>query len=111
MFDDLFTLEKQRTTEQAIGFYLAYLLFTILVAAIIIGGLIMQDIEGSVLIGLRAAAIFCLALSFLILYKRNQFNLPMVSIALSSGLAAMVLGSLLGLVPVAYLTTRKKAAK
>jgi hypothetical protein len=110
MFDDLFTLEKQRTTEQAIGFYLAYLLFTILVAAII-GGLIMQDIEGSVLIGLRAAAIFCLALSFLILYKKNQFNLPMVLIALSSGLAAMVLGSLLGLVPVAYLTTRKKAAK
>ena len=110
MFDDLFTLEKQRTIEQTIGFYLAYLLFTILVAAII-GGLIMQDIEGSVLIGLRAAAIFCLALSFLILYKKNQFNLPMVLIALSSGLAAMVLGSLLGLVLVAYLTTRKKAAK
>ncbi len=38
MFDDLFSLEKERTSQQAFGFYLAYLLMAVLGGAIL-GGL------------------------------------------------------------------------
>ena len=52
MFDDLLSLEKDRTHQQAFGFYLAYLLTTVL------GGVILGGLAGVF------AVLICLGVSF-----------------------------------------------
>tara|TARA_B110000196_G_scaffold236714_1_gene205154 strand:+ start:311 stop:703 length:393 start_codon:yes stop_codon:yes gene_type:complete len=120
VFDDLFILEKERSNKQAVGFYLAY--FIILILGVMLLGSIWATFifagseasfaegfdAGSVSpIGPIVATLTTLALSVVILYKKKINGLGPIVIALFSGLAAVLGGGLLGLIPTAYLTTLK----
>ena len=120
MFDDLFILEKERSNKQAVGFYLVYLIIFIL-GVMLIGSIwatfIFAGSEASFADGFDAgsgstlvpmlAVLTTLALSVVILYKKKINGFGPIVIALLSGLAAVLGGSLLGLIPTAYLTTLK----
>jgi len=112
MFKNLLDLEYKRTWLQAIGFYLAYFLF-IVILGFLAGALIGLAFSGSNLFGIGVqignimAIIICLALSFTILYKKNQLkSFGLILLALLSGILAFFGGGLLGLIPAAFLTTR-----
>ena len=107
VFKDLFAFEKERNAKEALGFYLAYLVL-IMVSAFLIGAALMLDVEDGIIAGTLFAIVACTALSFIVLYKKNQLkNYGLVLIALSSGICASLFGALLGLIPVSYLTTKK----
>ena len=118
MFKDLLLFEMDRTPKEALGFYLAYLLAAALLGALLSFLLLFpnassmtfaEGIQAGSAIGQYAAVIFCLALSFMILYKKKKLqSFGLVLIGILSGLCAIFLGGLLGLVPTAYLTTIKK---
>jgi uncharacterized Tic20 family protein len=110
MFRDLLLLEKDRTGKEALGFYLAYLLLTVLLGALagVLAVISATPAEGYMM-GRFAGIIFCIVLSFAILYKKKRLqSFGLVLIVVLSGLGAIFLGGLLGLVPAAYLTTIKK---
>ena len=107
MFKDLFNFKKERNGSEALGFYLAFF-GILLISAGVLGALLMLDFNASVIVGQRFAIIACIALSFVVLYKKNQLkNYGLVIVALLSGICAAFSGALLGLIPVAYLTTKK----
>ena len=117
MFKDLLLFEKDRTPKEALGFYLAYLLLTALLGGI--AGFLFtpsapsmtfeEGFQAGSVVGQNLAVIFCLALSFMILYKKKKLqNFGLVLVGILSGIGAIFLGGLLGLVPTAYLTTIKK---
>lgn len=117
MFRDLFLLEKERTPKEAFGFYLAYLLLIGL-----LGGLgsflftppdasmtFAENFQAGAQTGYYVGVILCLALSFAIIYKKNCWSFGLVLIGVLSGIFAVLLGAILGLVPTAYLTTKKNS--
>ena len=117
MFKDLLLFEKERTPKEALGFYLAYLLLTALLGGLTSFLLVpydpsmgfLDEFQASAAVGQNTAVIFCLALSFMILYKKKKLqSFGLVLIGVLSGFCAIFLGGLLGLVPTAYLTTIKK---
>lgn len=117
MFKDLFNLEKKRTPVEAIGFYFAYLLFVMLIAglsAFLIGFdssmNFNKGFQAGMVIGQYMAVGACLLLSFLILFKKKRVHsFGLVLVAILSGVFAIFLGGLLGLIPAAYLTTVEKS--
>ena len=95
---DLFNLAKVRTAGEAVGFYFGYLVL-FWTSALILG------------LGLGAlwnlAMVFCLALSGLILHRKKRIKeLGFLLVALAAALLSRLLApAVLGLIPVAYLTT------
>ena len=112
MFKNLLDFGYKRTWLQAVGFYLAYFLLIIIIGFLAgaLMGLIFSGGSVSAMgvqIGNILAIVICLALSFTILYKKNQHkNFGLVLLALLSGILAFLGGGLLGLIPAAFLTTR-----
>jgi len=111
VFTNLTDFAYKRTTKQALGFYLAYLLLIIILGALsgVLAGLALG--ENSYAIGLRVgnmvAILSVLVLSFVILHKKSLFkNFSLIIIALLSGVLAIIGGGLLGLIPAAYLTKK-----
>ena len=116
MFNDLFLFEKDRTPKEALGFYLVYFLLTGL-----FGGLLSylffpydpsmpltESFQAGAAVGQYTGTIFCLALSFMILYKKKKLkSFGLVIIGILSGICAFLLGGFLGLVLTTYLTTIK----
>ncbi len=115
MFKDLMVLEKQRTGKEAFGFYLAYLLLSVVVFGVV-GGFIGalgapsdfgEGFEQGRAIGGYLPYPFSLVLSALVLFRKGHLkSFGFVLIGLCSGVLASG-GTILGLVPVAYLTTIK----
>ena len=111
MFNDLFAFGKQRSGQEAAGFYLFYLLLGIVIASagqFVGGGWSFQEGFAEALwIGPYSfAMVFSLILAFLVLAKKHKLRRPrLVILALLSGVGAYLLGALVGLIPVAYLTT------
>ena len=113
MFKDLFLLEKVRTKKEAVGFYLAYLLLMALVSGLVATFLgdptasFDEGFQDGQIVGIYFSSIACLILSLFVLYKKKQLNsFGLILIAVLSGIGAIFLGGLLGLVFVAYLTTK-----
>ena len=111
MFKKLTEFNHKRTSKEALGFYLAYLLLIVILSALIGGifGLVIG--EGSIELGMRlggfVAVVVCLVISFMLLSKKNlMYNFGMLLLALLSGLLAFFGGGILGLIPVAYLSTK-----
>ena len=108
MFSDLFNYAKQRTRKEALGFYIAYSIFTIMF--LFIFGILMALIFGNKIgpeamqIGRAFAVLVPLMLSFEILRQKRAFTFVNVIVALTSGVLG-VLGIFIGLIPTAYLTT------
>lgn len=111
MFKGLFAYEKQRSGREAVGFYLFYwVLGVVIVTAGLFmggGGSFQEGFAENLWIGpYFFAMVLCLTLAFLVLGKKNKLRNPrLVIVALLSGAGAFLLGALMGLIPVAYLTT------
>ncbi len=112
MFSQLTNFGYERTGKQALGFYLAYLLLVLLVggiaggiAGVITGG---EDHEFLMRVGGGIAILVCLLLAVLVVSAKGLWSsfLALLLVLAAGGLAA-VLGALLGLIPVAYLSTVK----
>lgn len=111
LFKNLTDFSYKRTGKQALGFYLAYFVLIVIVGALI-GGLASLSIgDASINLGVRygniLAILVTVGLSFLILNKKNLLDhFGYILLALLSGLLAFLGGALLGLIPVAYFTTK-----
>lgn len=117
MFQKLFEFEYERNFKEAVGFYIVYFLLVILLAGLIGGlvGLIISNgriLSMGMRIGNLVAVVISLILSFLILKNKSLLNnFKYIIVSLFSGVLALFGGALLGLLPVAFLTTRKKLDK
>jgi len=114
MFKDLTKFGTHRTTNQAIGFYIAYLIATMLVAMIAAGlfgaGASNSDAFATgVRIGSAVAILISVGLAYMVIQARKLGGeFKNILIGLLAGVLAYFGGGLLGLIPVAYLTTVKK---
>ena len=111
MFRRLTDFGHQRTLVEAIGFYLAYLLLGILLGAVLgaVAGLVTGNVgfEGGLAIGATVAIGICPVMAFIILGAKGLLgHLGYVAVAVLSVVGAALGGLLLGLVFVAFLTTR-----
>jgi MFS family permease len=111
MFSQLGNFGYKRTALQAVGFYIAYLVFTIITAALagmVLGGVTgNNDFEFGKKVGIVVAIVMTLVFSFLILQAKKMTNNYMyLLLAVVAGILSFVGGGLLGLIIPAYLTTR-----
>ncbi|MDR2431475.1 MAG: hypothetical protein LBD99_04405 [Candidatus Margulisbacteria bacterium] len=113
MFKKLTDLAYKRTGWQAAGFYLAYLVLGILLSGLLGGisgmfvGAERAEYSGAV-VGGTAVVFFTIGLALGILQKKKLLgNFGCLLLVLFAGLLALFLGGLGGLIPVAFLTTRK----
>jgi hypothetical protein len=111
MFSQLGNFGYKRTALQAVGFYIAYLVFTIITAALagmVLGGVTgNNDFEFGKKVGIVVAIVMTLVFSFLILQAKKMTNNYMyVGLAVGAGILAYLGGGLLGLIIPAYLTTQ-----
>ena len=116
LFSDLTKLEKVRSGWQAFGFYLAYLCLGLLLAAFA-GGVSDFFIKASTFregfaagakFGHFTAVVFCPLVSFLILKAKRNYTFAAFALAIVSGLLALAIGMVGGLVPSAILSCFKK---
>ncbi len=111
MFGRLSDFEYQRTPVQALGFYLAYLVTGVVFMAVLgaIAGLIVPNFgfEGGLTLGTVGAVIVSPIMALLVLRAKGLFgHIGFLLVALLSGVSAAFGGLLLGLIFVAFLTTR-----
>jgi hypothetical protein len=111
MFRRLTDFGHQRTLVEAIGFYLAYLVLGIIIAAGLgaLAGLVTGNLgfEGGMTIGATFAIGICPVMAFIILGAKGLLShLGYVAVAVLSVVGAAIGGLLLGLIFVAFLTTR-----
>ena len=111
MFAHLTNFAYKRTTLQAVGFYIAYFLLLLLIAGATGGFLALAtgrvDQELSIRIGVMISTIACAILSAAISYeKRILRDFPALLSIILAIIGAMFGGALVGLVFVAYLTTK-----
>ena len=122
VFNQLTNFAYQRNWKEAVGFYVAYLLLMIIVGAVLggVGGNLFvspasdfsMGFNFGVRIGTVAAIVLTLVLCFLVLKKKNLLNhFGFIILAILSGLLAVLGGGILGLIPVAYLTTKASQAR
>lgn len=116
MFQKLTDFSMQRQPLQAVGFYIFAVLVMVVVMFVIgaMAGLVIQSDQTdqemlaiSMKIGNVLSIIFCMAVAFLVCWKKNiyQDTLP-IALIFGSALLTWALGGFLGMIPVAYLTTR-----
>lgn len=115
MFYGLTTFKLKRTPVQGVGFYFAYLVLVALAGGVV-GGVLgaftpLENFENAFQTGTRygagVAAIFVIALGTIILKAKKRFNdLKSIGFVLLSALLILLGGAVLGLIPIAYLTTK-----
>ena len=112
MFKNLTNFDHQRNKKEAVGFYISYLVFIVLLGATIQAVLIqlsLFSLEAWVKIGSILSTSICIFLSYKILKARNLTkNVNYLSLSLLSGLLALSSWTIFGLMIPAYLTTVKK---
>lgn len=118
MFSHLTDFGYRRTTKQALGFYLAYFVLFLLLAGVVGAFVALTTanqeniIELSTRMGILTAVVACTALAIAVVVKKHLAgHFPSLLIAIASGVCALFGGALLGLLPVAYLTTRPAGTK
>lgn len=112
MFSHLTAYGYQRSGKQAIGFYIAYLLFGLLLgmvaggtAAVLSGDPTQYGMMAGAVIGV----VYCFFLAATILAKRNiLFTVKGMVLLVGTLLLAILLGALGGLIPIAYASTLPK---
>ncbi len=115
MFQHLTDFAYQRTKKQALGFYIGYLALIMVIGGVI--GIFIQATSPSqkdtgstihsVASLLAILAPFLLALTVAVA-KRIYTQVFVVFMIILSGVFGSIAGGMLGLIPVAYLTTREK---
>ena len=115
MFKNLTNFGYHRSGKEAFGFYLAYLLLVVVIGALI-GAFVGVATQGSiglsrgVSLGAIAAALVCIALSFLILSTKKVWRFGWILLSLLAGGLALFGGGILGVIIPAYFTTLHSAA-
>lgn len=117
MFKRLTDFSYRRNGKEAFGFYLAYLLFIIIVSVIAVSffsGIspLYDRLNTGMRLGTTVAITSCSILSFFIITQKKLINdFGYILLALLSGLVASFGGGLLGLIIPAFLTTKEKKKK
>lgn len=112
MFRNLLTFSKQRTGKEAVGFYISYFILIVLLGGLGAGltalvGATSDAFEAGLLTGTIIGVVCCTLLAVLIVWSKKLSDILSLILVPVAGLLAMFGGGLLGLIPVAYLTTRK----
>ena len=111
-FESLFDLGYVRSGKQAVAFYFLY--FIIFVCLGFLSGFITTGVFGgsnsdAFIVGVVSAILGCTTLSILVCVKKAMLksykSIGLIALTLVSSL---IMGALLGLIPVSYLTTREK---
>ena len=111
MFTRLTDLGFKRSPLQAVGFYLAYLLLGVLISGLAapiaaVLGLADSSFLSAVQVGAAVIIPFCVGIAIGIGVKKGiPFEFKMLVFYVITGICALFLGALLGLVIPAYLTT------
>ena len=117
MFNKLTDFGHERTGKEALGFYLAYLVFIIILGALVGGtsAVMVHHDEGAYDLGVRVGAVVAVIVSvtlpLLILRAKKIFSFGGLLLVLLSGLLALFIGGIGGLIPAAYLTTKKPSVQ
>jgi len=113
MFRDVFTFAVKRTAAQALTFYIFWVVLTVIFAAVVSGFVASgattsasASFDLGVHIGSAIAIAFSVLLSLLTLIAKKKTNSPVawVMFVLAAVLSYLG-GALLGMIPLAYLTT------
>jgi hypothetical protein len=120
MFGNLFNYSIKRNKIEAFGFYVTYT-FGIMLLAVIIPSIFPNLFNSSahpqtygegydigVQQGMRIAAISCAILSQIVIASKglNRWSFKYISITLLSSILGFVGGALLGVIPIAWMTTK-----
>ena len=113
MFRDLTSLRKKRSGLEAFGFYLAYLGLGLLLAGFAAGVSNFLETTASFMDGYKkgtqyghfVAVIYCPLLCILILRAKMSYKFVSLLLVPTSGLLAIYMAMLGGLIPAALLTT------
>lgn len=111
-FDSLFDLGYQRSVRQAIAFYFTYFIAFLCLGFLV--GFISASVFGvdqltELIVGAVSAVIGCTGLAIAICIKKSIFmSAKSIAFVFLTLVASILLGALLGLVPVSYLTTLDK---
>lgn len=117
MFKNLFKLDYKRTKLEALGFYLAYFLFGIILAGMLSGiSLILCNVktyENSISIGRQAGQIVAIIYTFLFAFlivkaKLIYTKISAILLVLTTIFLTLLGGCLLGCIPLSILTTFPK---
>lgn len=111
MFRNLFTYSYTRTPLQAVGFYIAHVLLTVLFG--LVTTMVLITITGNsseqfiIRIAVALSILSSLFVSFTVIEKKKKMKqTSYVIIALASGVLALLGGSIFGMLPAAYLSTK-----
>ena len=111
MFKKLFDLGYKRNTTEALEFYLVYFVLILIGSAVVTYLIGAQDFQRGLRAGTFFAATIVLALSLVILSKRRLVShLNYLLLGLFSVVLAVIGGALLGLIPLAVLSTKGQEA-
>ena len=115
MFKKLTEFSYKRTALEAVGFYLAWLVLLLLtgaLAGVFIGSAVPPEkaLSYSLIAGQTLAFVMCPTLSGLILAQKKLYSFGYILLVILTGFVAL-LGAVCGLIPAAFLTTRKSAQK
>lgn len=117
MFANLTNFSYKRTAKEAIVFYLAYLVLGFILGAVAgaLGAVILakggsetEVYSAAAQSGMVVAILYPMVISFLILKGKNlTSNFGYILLAVAAGILGYFGGALLGLIPAAFLTTKK----
>jgi hypothetical protein len=118
MFTNLFDFSFTRTTKQAIGFYIVWLVMLAIGSSLVSAAasplLGAKTFKSGFSEGVRIGQSFIIIadtiLAFWILKSKNAFSLGNIVLAFLAGGLSILGGGLLGIIPIAYLTTRPNNA-
>lgn len=118
MFKELTNFAHKRTGSQAFGFYIAYLVLLMLLGGILAFVLVPSDVqteaeafEAGAAIGAKFAPIAVVTIGVLVAQAKKMLgSFQAIFMIVLAGVLAIAGGGLLGLIPVAYLTTQDASA-
>lgn len=114
MFENISNFGFERTGKQAFGFYLAYL-FLGIILGMLIGGIYGAiaggpSFENGVHAGQIVAIFYCLGLGITVAHSKGLFpSFKVMFLVLLSGLLAVFIGAIGGLIPIAYISTMRNS--
>ena len=104
MFEDLFNHSKEREPLQALGFYIVFFILGLALGAL--GGAVFaSDYETGMLVGHVIAVVYCTILSYIILSAKGQLSNAFSAFIFITAFLSYFIGTIGGLIPVAYLST------
>lgn len=110
MLKDIGNLSMKRNWKEAIVFYVAYLLLLLLICfltGVIIGVFNPNySVETVEKIATFIIAAYCIILYFAVYFKKKMSSFPFIILGLVAAIISFLLGEILALIIVAFLTTR-----